>query len=195
MYLDVTRQVAASVSQNQFGDPQFLGRLDVVFANLYLDAVNSLTTSPGHPPPAWAPLMESRGTSGIEPIQFALAGMNTHINHDLPLAVVATCTQFGTSPDSGNHHSDYQKIDQLLDGAEQSVRESFESGLVLSADRHLAAVANVVANWSITAARDVAWNTSLVLWELRHIGFARDLFVDSLAHTVAMAGWGLLAVV
>jgi hypothetical protein len=30
--------------------------------------------------------------AGIEPIQFALAGMNVHINHNLPLAVVVTCT-------------------------------------------------------------------------------------------------------
>jgi hypothetical protein len=38
---------------------------------------------------------------GIEPVQFALAGMNAHINHDLPLAMVSTCTALGTAPDVG----------------------------------------------------------------------------------------------
>ena len=35
---------------------------------------------------AWAPLVERRATRGVLPIQFALAGMNAHINHDLALA-------------------------------------------------------------------------------------------------------------
>lgn len=195
MYLGVTTQVAGRVSQNFFADTAFLTHLDVKFANLYLDAVNTLVISPQNLPEAWAPLLESRGAPGIEAIQFALAGMNAHINNDLPLALVATCAELGTAPDDGYHHADYQKVDQLLDQAEQSVRQSFESGLVLAADRHLQAVANLVANWSITTARAVAWNTALGLWAIRDIGFAHDLLVDSMAHTVGMAGWGLLSVV
>jgi hypothetical protein len=53
--------------------------------------------------------------------------MNAHINHDLPVAVVSTCAQLATSPAAGTHLADYQKVDQLLDAAEQSVRQSFES--------------------------------------------------------------------
>ena len=63
----------------------------------------------------------SRG--GIEPVQFALAGMNAHINHDLPVAMVSTCAALGTSPEDP-HLADYQKVDQLLDAAEQSIRQS-----------------------------------------------------------------------
>jgi len=47
---------------------------------------------------------------------------------------VATCTALATSPDTGAHYADYQKVDQLLDAAEQSVRESFESALELTVD-------------------------------------------------------------
>ena len=49
-------------------------------------------------PTAWQPLFERRADPGIEPIQFALAGMNAHINHDLPLAVVATCPTWTARP-------------------------------------------------------------------------------------------------
>jgi len=195
MYLGVTRQVAGNVSQNFFADPVFLAQLDVAFSNIYFDAVNALATGSQELPSAWKPLLQCRGNAEIEPIQFALAGMNAHINNDLPLAVVTTCAQLGSAPDDGAHHDDYQKVDALLDAAEQSVRQSFESGLVQAADRHLQSVANVVANWSISTARDVAWNTSLALWAIRDIGFARDLLLDSLGHTVGMASWGLLAVV
>ena len=195
MYLQVTQLVAGDVGQNFFADPVYLTKLDVTFANMYLDAVNALTTSPGNLPTAWAPLLQTRGRTDIEPIQFALAGMNAHINHDLPIAVVTTCTALGTAPGAGSHHDDYQKVDQLLDAAEQTVRQSFESGVALAADRHLTAVANLVANWSILSARDVAWDTSLALWALRHAGLARDLLMGSLGRTVGMASRILLAAV
>ncbi len=195
MILGVTRQVAANISQNFFADPMFLEALDVVFANIYFDAVNALTTRPQDLPTAWAPLLESRGNTDIEPIQFALAGMNAHINNDLPVALVTTCAQLGTAPDDGSHHDDYLKVNQLLDAAEQSVRQSFESGPVLAADRHLQAVANLVANWSMTSARDVAWDNAAALWAIRSIGFARDTLLDTMAHTIAMASRCLLAVV
>jgi hypothetical protein len=41
---------------------------------------------------AWRPLVERRALPGIEPVQFALAGMNAHTNHDLPVAMVTACT-------------------------------------------------------------------------------------------------------
>lgn len=195
MYLGVTRQVETDVSQSFFADPAFLTCLDVVFANEYLDAVNALTVQPHNLPKVWAPLLENRGNTAIEPIQFALAGMNAHINNDLPRAVVTTCTQLATAPDAGSHHADYQKVDQLLGAAEQSVHRSFESGVVLAVDRHLQAVANLLASWSITAARDVAWNTSLAQWAIRDVPLARNLLVDSQARTVGMASRVLLAAV
>ena len=42
-------------------------------------------------------MLSARFTAGIDRIQFALAGMNAHINHDLSLALLATDqqTEFG----------------------------------------------------------------------------------------------------
>jgi hypothetical protein len=195
MYLEVTQQVNQEIQQGTFGDPGFVSRLDVVFANLYFEALDSLSGPPSAMPVAWQPLLDDRAKPGIEPIQFALAGMNAHINHDLPIAVVTTCTELGTAPDDGCHHADYQRVDTLLDAAEQSIRESFEPPEVRQADEHLAAVANLVASWSITAARDVAWNTAVALWDVRDHRMATDLLLDSLAHTVGMASRVLLVAV
>jgi hypothetical protein len=195
MYLEVTLGVSKEVTQGFFGDPAFVSHLDVVFANLYFDAVDALSGSPSAVPAAWQPLLAARSTPGIEPIQFALAGMNAHINHDLPLAVVGTCTALSTAPSDGCHHDDYQKIDALLDASEQSVRESFEPPDVVAVDRHVAAVANLIGNWDITQARDVAWDTALALWEVRDHQLATQLLTGALARTVAMASRGLLVVV
>jgi Family of unknown function (DUF5995) len=195
MYLQVTQGVSGQVQQGSFGDPVFVSQLDVVFANIYFAAVDALSGPPAAWPEAWQPLLAARTTPGIEPIQFALAGMNIHINHDLPLAVVATCADLTTAPNDGSHHDDYQKVDALLDAAEQSIREAFEPPGVVPVDQHVAAVANVICNWSINAARDVAWDTALALWDVRDHEIATQLLTGALARTVAMVSRGLLAVV
>jgi len=195
MYLSVTLAVSEQIGQGTFGDPVFMARLDVEFANLYFAAVNSLSSAPAAAPAAWRPLLAARATPGIEPIQFALAGMNAHINHDLPIAVVAACTGLKTEPGDGSHHADYQLVDALLDAAEQRVRESFEPPVVVVVDHHVAAVANIIANWSINTARDVAWDTTLALWQVRDFTIAVELLTGALARTVAMASRGLLLAV
>ncbi len=194
MYLDVTKQVQDSLGAGFFADPQFMTQLDVTFANLYFAAADA-AGNPAQVPLAWRPLIEQRAQPGIEPIQFALAGMNAHINHDLPLAVTSTCTALATSPAAGTHLADYQKVDRLLDAAEQSVRQSFESAPELAVNRHLQAVCNLIGSWSINSARDLAWNNSLLLWDVRDNPTARDLLCDSLAATTAAASRMLLIAV
>jgi Family of unknown function (DUF5995) len=192
MYLQVTQDVAGRLSQGFFSDPAFMEALDVRFANIYFTAIDEASGPPNQIPPAWQPLIGARSDSRIYPIQFALAGMNTHINHDLPIALVDTCGQLATAPDDGTHHADYQKVDTLLDDAEQSIRESFESGVALRTDRDVTAVLNLIANWSINSARDVAWDTAMALWMSRHVEGVEDLLMNSLARTVAMASRCLL---
>ncbi len=194
MYLQVTRQVQSNLAQHFFADPAFMTALDVAFANLYFGAVGwpADRVSPAMVPLAWRPLIEGRASKDIEPIQFALAGMNAHINHDLPVAVVSACTDLGTAPDAGDHLADYQKVDRLLDAAEQAIRQSFESAPELAVDQHLQAVANLIASWSINSARDLAWSNALLLWALRDEPIARGLFLDGLASQVASASRLLL---
>ena len=75
--------------------------------------------------------------------------------------MVQTCADLDTAPDQGTIHDDYQKVDALLDAADQSVRQSFESSAVQQADHRAQAVLNLICNWSINSARDVAWDTAL----------------------------------
>ena len=186
MYLDVTKQVNSRLGQGFFADPAFMAYLDVTFANLYFAAAGVAGTAAAVPL-AWRPLTEQRAAAGIEPVQFALAGMNAHISHDLPLAMVSTCAALATAPDAGSHLADYQKVDQLLDAAEQSVRQSFETAAELAVDRHLCAVENLIANWTINSARDLAWNNCLLLWAVRDDAIARGILLDTLAASTALA--------
>ena len=195
MYLEVTLAVNSQVQQGTFTDPDWVSRLDVVFANRYFAAVDTLSDPSATQPTAWPPLLSSRSNADIEPIQFALAGMNVHINHDLPLAVVATCTELDTAPTDGSHHADYQRVDDLLDAAEQSIRESFEPADVREVDQHVAAVTNLICNWSLNEARDIAWDTALALWTVRDAQLAMQLLTGANARVVAMATKTLLVAV
>lgn len=195
MYLGVTQKIDQQVQASGFGDREFMTRLDVVFARRYFAAVDAVSGPSSEMPACWAPLFAARSTAGIEPVQFALAGMNAHINFDLPMAVVAACEDLKTEPDAGSHHDDYVKVDSLLDAAEQSVRQSFESPDVATVDRHTENVLNVICNWDINAARDAAWNTAKMLWEIRDHKIATSLMTAGLARTVAMVSRGLLVAV
>jgi hypothetical protein len=195
MYLDVTLSVADQAAHGGFTDLAWVSRLDVVFANLYFAAVDAIAEPPAAQPVAWHPMLGARTNADIEPIQFALAGMNIHINHDLPLAVVATCAELGTAPTEGSHHADYQRVDTLLDAAEQSIRESFEPPDIRAVDPHVAAVTNLVCNWSLNESRDIAWDTALGLWAVRDNHLAAELLTGALARVVGMATRTLLVAV
>ena len=190
MYLGVMQQIAQRLSRGFFTDPVTMTHLDVVFANLYFAAADA--GEPSAAPPAWQPLLLRRAEAGIEPVQFALAGMNTHISHDLPIAIATTCAELSFPPTATVFHADYEKVDQILDAAEQSARESFESGAILATDQHLRAVINLIANWNLNQAREIAWSAALALWETRDIPAAGDLLRASLGRAVAASSQLLL---
>ena len=65
----------------------------------------SSTSRPSTPPPrgawvskAWAPLFARKDERGILALQFAIAGMNAHINNDLAHALVLTWHELGLEP-------------------------------------------------------------------------------------------------
>jgi hypothetical protein len=192
MYLTVTRQVGTRIGAGFFSDPAFMDRLDVVFVNLYLAALDGWVAGEGGVCRSWAALISRRARTDLAPLQFAIAGMNAHINHDLPLAVVSTCRQAGTDLGAGSHQADYQKVNDVLGELGPAIRQSFETGIIADLDRNCPGLENLVGNFSITAAREVAWDNACTLWHLGDNRFLSGPFLDSLDRMVAFAGRGLL---
>jgi hypothetical protein len=192
LYLKVTEAVGKASANTTFADPPFLDRLDVVFAGLYFDAEQTIVT--GAPCPiAWRPLMQERSQSH-SPIQFALAGMNAHINHDLALAVVSTCQERGTAPaDDTPQHADYERVNGILQSVEQKVAGWFKDGVIADLEDVVPQeVDNAVAMWSIVAARGLAWDHAKVIWSLRGTPELERLYVDTLARTTELSGLAML---
>jgi len=192
LYLQVTKAVDTATAGVTFAKPAFTERLDVVFASLYF-AAESTIESGATCPVAWRPLVEERSADRA-PIQFAIVGMNAHINHDLPMAVVQTCEELGLAPDNGSpQHADYQRVNTLLGQVETQVAGWYETGLIGDiTDVTPKDVDNALAMWSIVDARDLAWHHARQLWQLRHAPVLADAYCDVLARLVEISGRGVL---
>ncbi|MEE1827896.1 DUF5995 family protein [Streptomyces sp. BE20] len=186
MYLTVTETVRARLGE--FADPGAVAELDVVFAGRYLLAVDAVAAG-RRPPASWQPLFERRACPEVHPVQFALAGMNAHIQHDLPLAVIDTCRRLGREP--RQLAADYHRINDLLAGVEAAVREQLMPGPDLL--ERIEPLTHRIGAWSVDAARDAAWSSVRVLWELRGLPGAAVAFTATLDGAVGLLGRALLA--
>ena len=190
MYLTVTEAVAAGLEGDTvFVDPVFMEHLDVTFASLWIEAYDA----GGHDVPrAWAALFERRHDRAVLPIQFALAGMNSHIGHDLAVAVIQTCRHLDTSPEHAGVRDDYEAVNHLLAASENKIRRSFLTKAGQELDAHLDPVVHIVNSWKIDKARDVAWVNVEAMWALRDVGSLAKRYRAALARTVGMASRCLL---
>lgn len=165
LYLQVTQAVENRVAAGGFNDPAWLSALDVQFATLYFNALNAnLNGAPC--PGCWSAMFSVRDQIQIARIQFALAGMNAHINHDLPLAVISTCRSTNTVPQHGTpQYNDYTSldptIDALIDQAKQNLNVRLPGGNLPPVSH----IADTIASWNLAAARESAWDTAQNLWQ------------------------------
>jgi hypothetical protein len=195
LYLRVTLGVRAALAGAAvFKDPSFLDRLDVVFGNLYFDALAAGDSDPDRAPPAWRPLLQARHAAHVAPLQFAIAGMNAHINRDLPAAIVAVCEELGGAPAPfGARHDDFERVNGILETVEALVKAEFLTGAIGKVDRLTSPVDDRVAMWNVRAARGAAWTNAQVLWTLKPTPALGDDYFDRLDRFTGFAGCGLLA--
>jgi hypothetical protein len=196
LYRQVTEDVNAGLAGRTFADPRFLERLDVVFANLFFAAFDAYGRDPRSTPSAWRPLFAQRARRGVAPLQFALSGMNAHINRDLPVALVATCDELKRALRGGSpEHADFERVNALLAQVETRIKASYLTGWLARCDRlvhRVRRIDDVVAMWNVERARDAAWTNGEALWTLRAEPSLSAEFLRTLDRMVGFAGRGLL---
>jgi hypothetical protein len=194
LYMQVTLGVRAVVGDGQaFRDPAFLSTLDVVFGNLFFDALAAGQNDPGLAPAAWRPLLQSRHTRGLKRLQFALTGINAHINRDLPVALVKSYEAMGGSPSLADvRHADYEQVNTILEQVEADVKADFLTGVLRDVDAVAGPLDDRVATFDIRVAREAAWTHFQVLWSLRGTPPLYTAFLDSLDRLTGFAGRGLI---
>jgi len=166
LYLQVTDAVQARVESGGFSSAPWLAQLDVQFARLYFNALHS-SISGATCPGCWNAMFSCRNNEKVARIQFALAGINAHINRDLPEAIVATCRAMQTVPSHGTpQYADYTSVNSTLDSLIALARHTL---LVRLPGDPLPAASNledVIGAWNISAARETAWDNAEALWNL-----------------------------
>lgn len=158
LYLMVTQQVDLHPPNGTWQNPEWLTRLDVVFAGFYFGAVADYIAG-RQVPSAWNVLFQARYQRGIDRIQFAVAGMNAHINHDLALALLATNLQLNLVPAPGGPESaDYQSINELLNTVMPSALSMLATDILGEVAEDTGKIGRLLAFWNICSARELAWN-------------------------------------
>jgi hypothetical protein len=195
LYMQVTDSVEQRVSGGGFVDPKWLAELDVQFARLYFSALTKWIA--GKPMPGcWSALFSRRQDGAIARIQFAMAGINAHINHDLAIAIDNTCKVTRTHPAHGTaQYNDYTGVngtlDRLVDLAKSKLMVRL-AGDALPAVSHLE---DTIAGWNVAAAREGAWVNAEVLWRLADVPVLYEKWMGALDGLTTVAGKALLVAV
>lgn len=193
LYLRVTEGVRDDPPAGGWADPAWLERLDVVFAGLYFNALVQWSRDRKSVARCWRALLDARERRDVARIQFALAGMNAHINHDLALALLRTSEERNDMPDRGSpQHADFERVNTLLERVEGQVKDLLLSRQASEVDRHFGRVDDVIAIWKVRTARDTAWANGELLWQFRRLKPASRKFAQNLDRLVGLSSKGLL---
>ena len=161
MYLQVTEAVRDALPS--FESPQYIERLDVLFAEFYFQAFDAAAAD-AWVSKAWEPLFRRRDVPGVQALQFAIAGMNAHINNDLAHALVLSWRELDHKPSHDSpERRDYDKVNEILERVEADLKGPLADDLVRDVEAVLGTAGDLLAFWDIRKAREAAWERALIM--------------------------------
>ena len=191
LYLMVTDNVKAQDPQGTWQNPAWLDHLDVVFARFYFNALADFVAG-RETAASWRAMLAARFTPGIDRIQFALAGMNAHINHDLALALLQTDVDLNVIPaPDGPEHRDYESVNAILNDLIPSVLTMLATDALGYIAQDTGKIGRILAYWNICRARDLAWDFANHLRSLSSTAYdtaldIQDAFTGALGRAILM---------
>ena len=114
-YRNTTEAVSNELAGGGFVDATWLERLDIVFASLYLDALDAWNRGESCSEP-WRVAFEYAKNPKLPVLRHVLLGMNAHINYDLPLALLDTISdeEFANPAKVAIRERDHSHINVVL---------------------------------------------------------------------------------
>jgi uncharacterized protein DUF5995 len=113
LYVATTTEVARRLAAGAFEAPAFICALDARFAVRYLSAIRAMATG-AEVPRSWQVVLDARTEASL--MARTAAGVNAHINFDLPFALLATlrdAPEFPAMPDSPEYR-DYLEVNDIF---------------------------------------------------------------------------------
>lgn len=190
LYRKVTARVAQGIAEGFFDDGERMERLDVLFANRYLTALDAFRTG-GHPSRSWQAAFDAASRPAPILLQHLLLGVNAHINLDLGIAAA----EVAPGDALPGLRRDFDRINEILTSMVRQVQQEIGEispwlGLV---DVLGGSGDDEMVRFSVEVARTQAWRFAVELAPLARddwggpIG-ARDATVVRLARVLLRPG-------
>lgn len=184
LYRRVTAEVGERINRGFFEDARRMERLDIIFANRYLNAWRARES--GRPVTAsWETALSCSREFWPVVLQHLLLGMNAHINLDLGIAAAET------APGAAIHglREDFDRINDVLESMVEDVQDRLARiwPAMRWIDRAGGDVDEAIVNFSIRRAREHAWR---VATDLASLGVPRErqAFVQATDSAIASLG-------
>lgn len=162
LYARVTARIGASIGAGTFADGPAVDRFATGFASYYTAALGN----PVGRPRCWQASWDVAKDSRLLIVQHLLLGINAHVNHDLPLAVVDVADQRG---DLLSIRPDFDAVNDVLAATYVDVVRDLDR-----VSRWVNGAARLgggrVFNFSLRAARAQAWQAATRMYTLSDSG-------------------------
>jgi len=196
LYHRVTCRIRDGILAKEFEDNERMEKLDVIFANFFLDAWHKWI-SKETPSQSWSIAFEAAANKGII-MQHLLLGINAHINLDLGVATADTMKGY---PIDGIQ-KDFNTINTVLASLTDAVKsEIFKvSPLMKLLDRIGGRFDEMLVEFSINTARDGAWRFATELSAKTGIDYSacistRDEAIAMLGKNIAQPSGKIFSVI
>ena len=193
LYREVTVAVKHGIEQGRFQDGARMQRLDVAFAQRYLDAYAAFRRG-ARPTQSWAVAFESAARPTPIILQHLLLGINAHINLDLGIAAA----EVASGHELGGLLHDFNEINTVLAELTAGVMKKLDelSPWIGSLNRWFGEADDMLVSFSLGTAREGAWRfaESLVSADSSHwpaLIEQRDTEIAALASDIAAPGFPL----
>jgi hypothetical protein len=157
LYARVTAAIAAHIDERFFDDGPRMERLDVTFADLYIQAVKGRLEGADGVRQAWTVAFDACKQRAPTVLQHLYLGMNAHLLVDLPLAVATVA-----SPSTvASLCHDFRKINEVVDAEMGAFHDD------------LCKVSPRLERWHRRSARLWAASSNVTLFGARELAFYR----------------------
>ncbi|QWX83532.1 hypothetical protein H0I23_13890 [Cellulophaga sp. HaHaR_3_176] len=162
LYRRTTAEILKEVERGSFENNKQLQKMDVAFANLYIDAYKDYKMGK-KVSESWLFSFENSGTE-LTVIQHIMLGVNAHINLDLGIATAATMK----GKELTLIENDFNKVNDILFNItnEMQDRLSRVSPMLFLLDLLGENNDEKVIDFSMRKAREQSWNSTNLLWAL-----------------------------
>ena len=186
-YRSMTLAVLDSVKKKKFEDGKRMVKLDVAFANRYLEAWENYQTGKKCTN-AWFTAFEAAKNKELLIMQHILLGINAHINLDLGVAAASVMPYRKITP----LKNDFNKINEVISSINQKVQNSLSEICypIEFLDEISNGQDNVVLDFAISKARQTSWASAFVLSNA--ISFIRPSLINMIDNAATLVGRNII---